>query len=58
MSQNDLVYKWEWRKTKGKKNKGKISYYFRKHYTITEEGNVREEEIIDKVGREKKRRKR
>ena len=41
-----------------KKNKGKISCYFRKHYTITEEGNVREEEIIDKVGREKKRRKR
>lgn len=45
-------------KQKEKKNKGKISYYFRKHYTITEEGNVREEEIIDKVGREKKRRKR
>lgn len=40
-----------------KRYKGKISYYFRKH-TITKEGNVREEEIIDKVGREKNRRKR
>ena len=42
-----------------KEYKGKISYYFKKkHYTITEEGNVREEEILDKVGREKKKRQR
>lgn len=42
-----------------KEYKGKNSYYFKKkHYTITEEGNVREEEILDKVGREKKKRQR
>lgn len=59
MTQKDLVHKWGWRKTKGKKEyKGIISYYLKKHYTITEEGNVREEEILDKVGREKKKRQR